>query len=623
MTTAPHARQRLRRVLARLALVAVAALAVLFFNPGTANAEDKSKCTVEQWHNSPKTCAAKLPKPSGQTCKEPPVPGSPDTGMAGWFAEPDLPKDSDVQGMYTKYGYGGYDLNLYGADCTGELPGGAQSGNDLANLEFTLATGIIGSANGLRQAAWEPSGMWGWADNFVEKASSAIYEKVFSVFGAITIGLVGLYLLWRSRQADMSMAVTTAGWAVLVLVVVTAVAAYPTESAKYADSALTGSLNVIQDAVGPPAEEDCPGNEDCDDTRAPALRASDMATGEILYNNWVRSVFGQSPEVEYAGNNKKKVTDYNSAYKYGPALYDAQAFSWKEINDLRKAKPEEREGMRKDMVDDKKDQWRKVTALIEKEDPEVYYNITGANGWDRVGTGFLALLSAIFFALFDITASILIILGFLIIRWAVVALPLIGTIAMLRPASAGFKRLISAVLAAVINVIVFGVAAAVYLFAVSQILAASLPGWLQVLLIGLIGAVAWMLLRPYRRIGSLRGGTSLSDAAFGRKSKVEVEQKVVIKKDGRPEDQSDEVESSIDTNTKEPLMAGAKGSRSNAGRAEGDASKGLPPRPTPGRSAPESGSGSEARPGYAVYRPSSSGTGQQAGDRPLVAVRPD
>ena len=40
---------------------------------------------------------------------------------------------------------------------------------------------------------------------------------------------------------------------------------------------------------------------------------------------------------------------------------------------------------------------------------------------DRIGAGFLAILSALFFALFDLTASVLVILGFLIFRWAVIA----------------------------------------------------------------------------------------------------------------------------------------------------------------------------------------------------------
>ena len=29
--------------------------------------------------------------------------------------------------------------------------------------------------------------MWGWADPLVEQATKAVYEKVFSVFGVITL----------------------------------------------------------------------------------------------------------------------------------------------------------------------------------------------------------------------------------------------------------------------------------------------------------------------------------------------------------------------------------------------------------------------------------------------------
>ncbi len=46
--------------------------------------------------------------------------------------------------------------------------------------------------------------MWGWADPLVEKATQSIYNQVFTVFGAITLAIVGVYLLWRSRQAEMS-----------------------------------------------------------------------------------------------------------------------------------------------------------------------------------------------------------------------------------------------------------------------------------------------------------------------------------------------------------------------------------------------------------------------------------
>ena len=76
------------------------------------------------------------------------------------------------------------------------------------------------------------------------------------------------------------------------------------------------------------------------------------------------------------------------------------------------------------------------------------------------------MLASIMFALFDLTASLLVLLGFLIFRWAVIAAPILGTVALLRPASAGFRRLANAVVAALFNIVIFGTGAAIYLYAV-------------------------------------------------------------------------------------------------------------------------------------------------------------
>jgi hypothetical protein len=59
------------------------------------------------------------------------------------------------------------------------------------------------------------------------------------------------------------------------------------------------------------------------------------------------------------------------------------------------------------------------------------------------------------------------------------------------------------------NIIIFGTGAAIYSFAVTLIMGtASLPAWLQVVLIWLTGVVGWLLLRPYRRITQLGGKDS-------------------------------------------------------------------------------------------------------------------
>ena len=125
---------------------------------------------------------------------------------------------------------------------------------------------------------------------------------------------------------------------------------------------------------------------------------------------------------------------------------------------------------------------------------------------ERIGAGFIALLAAVLFAMFDLTASLLVLLGFLIFRWAVVAAPILGTIGLLRPASAGLRRLANAVVAAVFNIAIFGTGAAIYLFAVDLIMSTpTLPGWLQVVLVWLCGVVGWLLLA--------RTGGSRSSAA--------------------------------------------------------------------------------------------------------------
>src|SRR5262245_54759940 len=131
---------------------------------------------------------------------------------------------------------------------------------------------------------------------------------------------------------------------------------------------------------------------------------------------------------------------------------------------------------------------------------------------DRSGSGFIAMLAACRFAMFALTASVLVLLGFLIFRWAVIAAPILGTVGLMRPASAGIRRLANAVVAAIFNIAIFGTGAAVYLFAVDLIMSTpTLPGWLQVVLVALCGLVGWLLLRPYRPIPQLGGKDSAAD----------------------------------------------------------------------------------------------------------------
>lgn len=521
----------MRRLPVYAAVVIVAAVATLFGGPvgpvaaapAPMQAPDDKQCTVQEWRNPAnfQDCADRLKSniSDAKDCLNAPTPSAPDSGMAGWFTQR-LPssKEIGIQGRYSQYGYAGYDFSTYDLKCLAVVTNpSAEFENTVASGEFLIATSITGASNALRERAWDPTYMWGWAEPLVEKATTAVYDKVFTPFGAVTLTIVGLYLLWRSRQADLSSAVTTAGWAVFVMILITGIAKWPAFSAGIADKTLISSLGVIHEAVGPPSqsnEESCvvPNKNACKDNRPPAVRASDTVVDGLLYRNWLRGTLGSS--------------DSPTAQKYGPALYDAKVFSWDEVEQIRadeqwtQKENEKRinanngqvmleSKLRSLKTEQKNDRWRKIAAQIKTEDPEAYRHLQGTNGMDRIGAGFLAILSALFFALFDITASVLVILGFLIFRWAVIASPIIGTIGLLRPANAGLRRLGNAVIAAMFNIIIFGTGSAIYLFAVSLILGtASLAGWLQVLLIWLTGVVGWLLLRPYRRITQLGGKDS-------------------------------------------------------------------------------------------------------------------
>jgi hypothetical protein len=584
-------------------------------------------CSVEEWKSDFKGCVERLNKVGSQRldCLDPPTPNAPDSGMAGWFASrPESSTKPGQKGLYSWYGYAGYNFNTYDlGSCAAPITNADQRfETTVANGEFMIATGIIGASNAVRERAWDPGQMWGWADPLVQQATRAVYQQVFSVFGVITLAIIGLYLMWRSRQSDMSGAMTTAGWALFVMVVVTALAAWPTFSAHLADESLITGLGAVHGAVGPPSKaipaDQCTRQDkaSCQDIRPPAVRASDTATESFLYRNWLRGTLGSADSV--------------TAQKYGQALYDAKSLTWGEVEGMRKD-PASREVI----IQRKKDQWMRVAEQIKAEDPEAYEYLQGANGMDRIGSGFIAMLSAFLFAMFDITAALLVLLGFLLFRWAVIAAPILGTVGLLRPASAGIRRLGNAVVAALFNIVVFGAGAAVYLFAVDLIMGtATLPGWLQVVLVWLTGVVGWILLRPYRRITQLGGRDSTeaitSAGSWHRRFFRDVRAAArlsVVEPGGTPEP-------ALGRSRRRAVTATEERPRPEHRRDDLDVQATPPPKPTPAGPATEppkqptdpprrrmpapTGGGwnepakDDSPPNYVIYRPSRTPTGAPA-----------
>jgi len=498
---------------AATAIAMVAVTSMVWAQP--AQAAPAGLCTVQEWTTPAlfADCAGRLGKQATDAvgCVGAPMPGSPTSGMPGMFSSrPESSLRSGVTGRYSMYGTGGYGLDTYDLGCMADIRHpGVTTWNTIASGEFWLASLIVSAANGLREWAYEPSLVWGWADGFVESATTAIFEYVFSVLGTISIIVVGLLLVVHSRHGQMSKALTSAGWALFIMVAITAIARYPVYATHAADSATTSGIDLIHSAadkaIGPGPQNgddpECRVSADpaaCIDHRTPAVRASDSATEAILYRSWLRAVLGSA--------------DGPTADKYGPALYDATTLTWDE-----QARADQSPQLRKNLLDQKAATFNAIAAQLSDEDPEAYEHLQGIHGWDRASAGLFAVLAALAFAAFDMTASLVVLFGFAVFRIAVVIAPLVGSYGVIQPASGGVRRITNTVVASAFNIVIFGGVGALYLAAFARISSSSMPPAAQLAITALLSVACLIVLRPIRHMTSTLTGRARSEDGLGQR----------------------------------------------------------------------------------------------------------
>jgi hypothetical protein len=499
-----------RLITAIAALMLAMSFGLVFAQP--AQAAPGGSCSGEEWRSPGNwaSCTKRLgTSVTDKTgCVTAPAPNSPTAGAAGWFTEePDSALRDGIAGMYSRYGVGGYGLDTYDIGCLGTVKHPDLVGSTwLANGEFQLASSVVGAANGLRERAYNPDIMWSWSDGFLADVTHATYKYVFNPIGIITIGLVGMFLLYRARRGQMNQAVQVTAWAIMVLTLVTAVAKWPVEAAHGADAAGAKGLAVVHGVLGP-AKHDTPdaqcdlgpGAPGCKDNRDAATRASDVATETILYKPWLRAVLGDDNSA--------------TAKKYGPALYDATSMTWGEA-----ARAEQNPGLRQQLIEQKAQTWNAIAEKIRTEDPVAYEYLQGNHSGDRVWGGAIADGSALTFAAFDMLASIVIIFSFGVFRIAILFLPLLGTVGIFYYTSSGIRRIANAVSSAFFNIVLFGAYAGAYLMTVDKVFSNDgIAGPWKIVIIGLIGAGSLLIMHPFRHLYSTATGRPRSaDSVIAR-----------------------------------------------------------------------------------------------------------
>jgi hypothetical protein len=465
-----------RSVRGLLALL-VSAVALVLLAPATAGA------TVSR--GADEVRALSIPGPSDFDCKEAPTPEVPGRGLTGFFeTEPKRPPayqnpfaPNARTTIYEQYGYAGLRWTTYDLGCG---PDSARSpdavaGTALANWLYLLPKVGVAFTNAVVEVAFRPTFL-GVFDPLVRNVSDALYRTVFTDWVPVVLLATGLLLIWRARRADLASTTAAVGWAVLVFVIATALFRWPVEAGHVADASITNTLAAVNGGL----------NQELRETQTSTEKLAAANTHEtLLYNAWLAGTFGKA--------------NSETAKRFGPELFDATALTWEEADQIRD--PAERERIFKE----KQEKYKGVAADVQRTDPDAYEYLTGKRSETRVGYAMLALFGALCVLPF-LLITVLIVLGaFLIFRFAVMLFPAFAVLGLFPSMRSVVTTIGSTVVAALVNAILFGIAASVTLRGIRLLLDpdSTLPQWLSLTLMLLFSAVMWLITRPVRRFSAM------------------------------------------------------------------------------------------------------------------------
>lgn len=422
--------------------------------------------------------------PGFPDCKEAPTPEVPGRGITGFFTgEPEpIPPPGKAFGsdanttIYEQYGYAGLRWHTYDLGCGPDAMRhpdaviGTAIGNWLVQMPIAL-TALTGSVT---EAAFTPNFLSG-LDGAVERVSTGLHTNLFASWIPFVIASIGIMVIFKARKASLATSAAAVGWALIVVLLATALVRWPLEAGRAADATVTQTLGSVVSKID--------GNgSDVD----PGTAVASNVTESIFYRAWLAGTFG-SPDSEVAK-------------KYGFSLFNAQALSWHEAQIL-----EQDPDRGRDIIEQKQQTWKVLAERVQDEDPEAYEHLTGARSETRIGYAVLSTVAAFLALPFLLMSALLLIGCFLIVRLSVMLFPAFATLGAFPAARGLVTGLGRTVGAALVNALIFGIGAGVTVAVLGMLFhpGGGSPAWLGIVLMPLFSAVMWVALRPFRRLTTM------------------------------------------------------------------------------------------------------------------------
>lgn len=407
-------------------------------------------------------------------CKEAPNPERPGTGMVGAI-DPTPIGHGQPGSVYAEVGYAGLVWHTYDLGCgpSGIRDPDAVIGNWTGNQLFNVAKVIVGATNGLHYALAD-DGLLAPLDDLIVSGTVALYDSVYAPWFGLVAVLLAIMLFRHIWRGDLATVSKRGIWALAGIWLAAATYLTPLLYTQVLDEVLVDGSEQIRsgflDEVGIEARDALP----------------TLLHDQIVYTTWLRGVFG-SP-------------DGPQARELGRDLVRAQAYTKQEIADGADDPDSGAEERKK----------QEYEAIAERTG-SAYGYFQGVDG-SRIGTGFLAMVQATMFALFQLLAQAALLLAQVLLRVVILVGPVIGLIAILyHELLRGVGR---AVGAALLNVIVISALTALHTLVMVWVFdpARGLSVLAQMLLAGLVTLVMLLVARPVRRMWQM---VELSVGAVG------------------------------------------------------------------------------------------------------------
>lgn len=449
----------------KIILTVLAALALLVATPAVTASAAPSMPGVATRDIIPDPIKDILPGPikdAVNNCRESPEPASHFDSFASNLGDP--PEEGTV-GVYGESGFAGFRWHTYDLGCNPLSSWSATTMDTwLGNSGLRTAEFII-AVNTSAQKAILSDQLFGPFDQVVSKVTDGLAKSVFQAWLPIMLMALALLVFWWTRRADMAKVGANVGLALVVMVGCTAILQAPTQAVNFVAKTTKEGQNLIYgNAINV--------GGDGETVVTPDSQGAFLVEWG-LHKVWLQGLTGNRGEM--TATERK--------------LWEASRISLSEEGNVD--------------VEAKKKNWEEAAKQLKKENPQAYARLTGKAG-GRAELGFVAAFRAFAMCIGTSLASILVLIGLIVLRVTVIALACFGAFLILPGIRERFIPHMVIPVAIVVNSMLAATIGIVNAVLVSLILDSALATWLA---FGLINAlclvVLWFMwpLVDFRRVG--------------------------------------------------------------------------------------------------------------------------